>query len=93
MATATETQRNTRATKVGIVISDKRQKTRTVAVDYQVRHPKYSKYLKRSAKYQVHDESNDSNQGDRVEIMECRPLSKTKSWRLVRVIERAPQDG
>lgn len=78
-------------TKVGVVTSDKRDKTRTVEVEYQKVHAKYGKRLRRQAKFQVHDESNDSNQGDRVEITQCRPLSKTKSWRLVKVIERAPE--
>ena len=88
-----ETQTSTRrltGTKVGIVTSDKRDKTRTVAVDYQKVHPKYGKRLQRQAKYQVHDENNECGAGDRVEIAQCRPLSKTKSWRLVRVIEKAP---
>jgi len=75
--------------KVGIVVSDKRDKTRTVAVEYQSRHPKYGKYLHRQTRHHVHDESNASRKGDRVEIAPCRPLSKTKSWRLVRVVESA----
>ena len=77
-------------TRVGVVTSDKRDKSRTVAVGYQVRHPKYGKYLRRTVKYQVHDEANASREGDRVEIGSCRPISKTKSWRLVRVVESAP---
>jgi small subunit ribosomal protein S17 len=77
-------------TKVGVVVSDKRDKTRTVAVEYQLKHPKYGKYLKRSAKYHVHDENNESKSGDRVEIANCRPVSKTKAWRLVKVVEVAP---
>ena len=77
-------------TRVGVVTSDKRDKTRTVAVGYQVRHPKYGKYLRRTVKYQVHDEANGSKEGDRVEIGSCRPLSKTKSWRIVRIVESAP---
>ena len=68
-----------------------RDKTRTVAVEYQKVHPIYGKRLKRQAKYQVHDEENVSGEGDRVEIAQCRPLSKTKSWRLVRVIDKAPE--
>ena len=78
-------------TKVGIVTSDKRDKTRTVAVEFQKVHAKYGKRLRREAKFQVHDEKNEAGQGDRVEIAQCRPLSKTKSWRLVRVIEKAPE--
>lgn len=76
-------------TKVGLVTSDKRDKTRTVAVDYQLRDQKYGKYLKRSTKFQMHDPNNESKLGDRVEIAKCRPISKTKNWRLVRVIEKA----
>lgn len=78
------------ATLVGVVTSDKRDRTRTVAIDFQTRHPKYGKYLHRTAKYQVHDQENQTQEGDRVEIEPCRPLSKTKSWRLVRVVEKAP---
>ena len=88
--TPTKPRRMT-GTKVGIVTSDKRDKTRTVAVDFQKVHAKYGKRLRRQAKYQVHDETNQSGAGDRVEIAQCRPLSKTKSWRLVRVIEKAPE--
>ena len=83
-------QRRLSRTKLGVVISAKRDKTRTVAVDYQQRHSKYGKYLHRQAKYHVHDEGNTSKEGDRVEIAPCRPLSKMKSWRLVRIVEEAP---
>lgn len=79
------------STVVGVVASDKRDKTRTVVVEFQQRHPKYGKYLKRSTRYQVHDGANASKEGDRVEIANCRPVSKTKSWRLVRVVESAPE--
>ena len=75
----------------GVVTSDKRQRTRTVEVDFQSRHPKYGKYITRQVKYHVHDQDNVSKNGDLVEISPCRPLSKTKSWRLVRVIEAAPE--
>ena len=78
-------------TKVGVVTSDKRDKTRTVAVDFQKVHAIYGKRLRRQAKFQVHDENNEAGEGDRVEIAQCRPLSKTKSWRLFRVIEKAPE--
>lgn len=87
----TTTTRRQAGTKVGIVTSDKRDKTRTVAVDFQKVHAKYGKRLRRQAKFQVHDESNESGEGDRVEITQCRPLSKSKSWRLIRVIEKAPE--
>ncbi len=76
--------------KVGTVTSDKKAKTRTVVVEYQVRHPKYGKYLKRRTNYHVHDEANASKIGDTVEIANCRPISRTKSWRLVRVVTAAP---
>ena len=77
-------------TRVGFVTSDKRDKTRIVAVEYLVKHAKYGKYLRRHSKFQVHDEANTSQIGDRVEIVNCRPISKTKSWRLVRVVEKNP---
>lgn len=90
-AAATPTQeRSHLRTTIGVVTSDKRDKTRTVAVDYQYRHPKYGKYLHRTAKYQVHDESNQAKLGDKVEIAPCRPMSKTKAFRLVRVVQAAP---
>lgn len=93
MTQATTTPQRARAltgTKIGIVVSDKRDKSRTVAVNYQARHGKYGKYLQRTTRFQVHDEKNESRKGDRVEITPCRPMSKTKSWRLVRVVEKAP---
>ena len=77
-------------TLIGRVVSDKRAKTRTVAVDYQYKHPKYGKYLQRQTKLHVHDDANESKLNDRVEIANCRPVSKTKSWRLVRIVEKAP---
>lgn len=78
---------------VGVVSNDKRDKTRTVVVDYQVRHRKYGKYMKKQTKYHVHDSENISRSGDRVEIVNCRPISKTKSWRLIRVMEAAVLDA
>lgn len=80
-----------KGTKIGVVVSDKRNKSRTVAVSYQKRHPKYGKFLHRSTKFHVHDEGNQSKAGDRVEIARCRPMSKTKTWRLLRIIEAAPE--
>lgn len=73
--------------RVGIVTSDARDKTRKVAITYSVRHPKYGKYIRRRTVLQVHDENNTSKRGDRVEVAECRPISKTKSWILLRVLE------
>ena len=74
---------------IGRVLSDKMDKTITVLVERQVQHPIYKKYLRRSTKYHVHDENNESRMGDTVSIMECRPISKSKAWKLERVIERA----
>ncbi len=79
---------NTR-TVTGRVVSDKMDKTITVMVERRVAHPIYGKYVKRSTKLHAHDENNESKMGDTVSIEECRPLSKSKSWRLVKVLERA----
>ena len=79
--------------RIGLVESDKRDKTRKVAINYLVRHPKYGKYVRRRTVLHVHDEDNESRLGDRVEIAECRPISKTKSWVLTRIIDRAPGAG
>ena len=75
----------------GVVASDKGNKTIKVVVEYQARHPKYSKYLKRRTVLHAHDDKNDAKEGDLVEIAECRPLSKTKHHRLLRIVERAPE--
>ncbi len=83
-----EQEKNTR-TVIGRVVSDKMDKTITVMVERRVAHPIYGKYVKRSTKLHAHDESNESKMGDTVSIEECRPLSKSKSWRLVKVLERA----
>jgi small subunit ribosomal protein S17 len=74
---------------VGVVDSDKRDKTRKVVVEYMARHPKYGKFLRQRTVLQVHDEANESRLGDRVEVAPCRPMSKTKSWRLVRIVEKS----
>jgi len=76
-------------TKVGLVISNKANKTVTVLLERQVKHPLYGKYVKRSTKVQAHDEDNSCGEGDKVMIAECRPLSKTKSWRVLEILERA----
>ncbi len=73
----------------GRVISNKMNKTITVQVDRRIRHPRYGKFVTRRTKLHAHDEGNECKQGDLVEIEECRPLSKTKAWRLVKVLERA----
>lgn len=83
------TERNLRKTRVGIVTSDKMDKTITVAVRDNIRHPLYKKIVKRTYKLKAHDEKNDAHIGDTVRVMETRPLSKTKRWRLVEVMERA----
>src|ERR1043166_9511474 len=75
----------------GVVESDKRDKTRKVVVPYQARHPKYGKYLRRETVIHAHDEGNQSKAGDLVEVAPCRPISKTKTWRVTRVVERKPQ--
>jgi len=75
-------------TKIGVVESDKRDKTRKVVVNYLAKHPKYGKYIRQRTTLQVHDERNESRTGDMVEVAPCRPLSKTKSWRLVRVVDK-----
>jgi small subunit ribosomal protein S17 len=81
--------RNARKEKIGVVTSNKMQKTITVAVERRVKHPKYGKFLTMTSKFKAHDEKNECNIGDTVRIMETRPLSKDKNWRLVEIIERA----
>lgn len=82
-------ERNNRKTRTGRVVSDKMDKTIVVAIETLVRHPLYGKSIKRTTKFKAHDENNECKIGDRVKIMETRPLSKDKRWRLVEVIERA----
>jgi len=74
---------------VGVVGSDKRDKTRTVVVHFQAKHAKYGKYMKRQTVLQAHDEANESKSGDTVEVAPCRPVSKTKTWKVVRVVARS----
>ncbi len=88
-AVATPPARKARPTKTGVVTTDGREKTIKVSVEFLVRHAKYGKYLRRRTVLHVHDEKNEAATGDRVEIGECRPLSKTKHWRLIRVVRRA----
>ena len=78
-------------TLTGVVVSNSGNKSVKVALDYKVRHPKYGKYVKRRTQIGVHDEHNLSGVGDVIEIAECRPRSKTKSWRLVKVVQKAGQ--
>ena len=82
-------ERNLRKTRVGKVVSDKMDKTIVVAIEDHVKHPLYKKIVKRTYKLKAHDENNECNIGDTVRIMETRPLSKMKRWRLVEIIERA----
>jgi small subunit ribosomal protein S17 len=81
--------RNLRKEIVGIVSSSKMNKSIVVTVERKIKHPKYGKFVKRRSKFYAHDEKNESNIGDMVKLMETRPLSKTKCWRLVEIIERA----
>ena len=82
-------ERNLRTTRVGKVVSDKMDKTIVVAIEDNVRHPLYKKIIKKTVRLKAHDEQNTAGTGDRVMVMETRPLSKDKRWRLVKVIEKA----
>src|SRR5437870_3417376 len=84
------TERGRRRVEVGVVTRDKMNKTRRVEIPRLVKHPRYSKYIKRRTICYVHDEKNESRLGDTVEIMETRPMSKLKCWRLVRIVKKAP---
>ncbi|OYT12267.1 MAG: 30S ribosomal protein S17 [Bacteroidetes bacterium 4572_112] len=81
--------RNLRKERIGVVVSDKMDKSISVSFERKVKHPMYGKFVKKSKKYLVHDENNECGIGDTVKIMETRPLSKNKCWRLVEIIERA----
>lgn len=81
-------ERTRRKVRVGVVVSDARDKTVTVEVPTSFKHPRYDKVVRRSTKFHAHDEANDANVGDTVRIVETRPLSKTKHWRVVELIER-----
>jgi small subunit ribosomal protein S17 len=87
--TETTNERATRKVREGLVVSNKMDKTAVVAVVERVRHPKYAKFVLRTKKLYAHDETNDVNVGDKVRVMETRPLSKNKRWRVVEVLERA----
>jgi len=82
-------ERNLRKERIGVVTSNKMEKSITVAVERKVMHPKYGKFMKRTTKFMAHDENNECGIGDLVKIMETRPLSKNKRWRLVEILERA----
>ena len=82
-------ERNLRKTRIGIVTSDKMDKTVVVTIKDRVKHPLYNKIVDKSVKYKAHDENNECGVGDKVQIMECRPMSKDKNWRVVEIIEKA----
>jgi len=82
-------ERNLRKERIGVVTSNKMEKSIVVSIQRKVKHPLYGKFLKKTSKFVAHDEENSCNEGDTVSIMETRPLSKTKNWRLVEIIERA----
>lgn len=90
-STTMPTKEVKKSTQIGVVESDKRHQTRRVVVRFSAPHPKYGKYVERRTVLQVHDEKNESRKGDRVEVVACRPLSKTKTFSLVRIVERAPE--
>ena len=84
-----QTERAQRRQRTGKVVSNKMDKTITVAVDRQIKHPIYGKFITKTTKYLAHDENNEANEGDKVQIMSTRPLSKRKTWRLTEILERA----
>lgn len=88
METMNQVERNLRKTRIGVVSSNKMDKTITVKVERKIKHPLYGKFLKKTTSFHAHDEKNECSIGDTVKIMECRPLSKTKRWRLVEVVEK-----
>ena len=88
-ATEAAEERSARKVREGVVVSNKMEQTAVVAVVERVRHPKYNKFVMRTKKLYAHDEANDVNIGDKVRVMETRPLSKTKRWRVIEVLERA----
>ncbi|MBK7404480.1 MAG: 30S ribosomal protein S17 [Phycisphaerales bacterium] len=91
--TAKSDQATTRPRRIGVVESDARTNTRRVAVRFKSKHPKYGKYVRQRTILQVHDAANDSHIGDIVEVEECRPMSRSKTWQLVRVVRRAAGEG
>lgn len=87
--TETAVKRNLRKERIGVIVSDKMDKSIIVAVERKVKHPMYGKFVKKTSKFVAHDEKNECKMGDTVKIEETRPLSKTKNWRLVEILERA----
>lgn len=90
-AQATSANESTQRTITGVVTSSAGDKSATITVERKIKHPLYGKYVKRSTKIRVHDESNECNKGDTIVVEQCRPMSKTKSWRLVKVIDKATE--
>ncbi len=88
-ALAANNLRNARKVREGVVVSDKMDKTRVVLVSWQTTHPRYHKVLRRSSRFYAHDEKNDAHAGDRVEIVETRPVSRLKRWRISKVLEKS----
>ena len=88
ITTAENAERNLRKTRIGVVTSNKMMKTITVAVERKVKHPIYGKFVKKTSKFHAHDDKDEASIGDLVRIMETRPLSKTKRWRLVEIVEK-----
>jgi small subunit ribosomal protein S17 len=82
-------KRNLRKTRIGVVVSNKMDKTITIAIERRIPHPIYKKYFKKTTKLMAHDEKRECNIGDKVKVMETRPLSKNKRWRLVEIVEKA----
>jgi small subunit ribosomal protein S17 len=90
-AQATEAASTTKRTLQGVVTSNAGDKSATIMIERKIKHPVYGKYVKRSSKIRLHDEANECNKGDTILIEECRPMSKTKSWKLVKVVEKAAE--
>lgn len=84
----TDNATDNKGAKIGVVESDARDKSRKVVIQYKTKHPKYGKYVSKRTVLHVHDENNESTNGDVVEIVQCRPISKTKSWKLSRIVEK-----
>jgi len=89
--TNTEVQATTKRTLQGVVTSSAGDKSATIMIERRIKHPLYGKIIKRSTKLHVHDEANECNKGDTILIEECRPMSKTKSWKLVKIVEKASE--
>lgn len=87
-ASTKDSKKATTVSFVGVVESDKRDKTRKVVVNFTAKHPKYGKFIQRQTVIHAHDEGNESREGDTVEVVPCRPMSKTKNWRVSRIVER-----